>query len=98
MKEKRILSKIKAYTVETTGLFFWLNNLESGEYARKIGKILHKDAITEAEAREKLGEKLLRLLESNGILRPFLIIVLKDGSVEIHKDSAIEVIEDEEVI
>ena len=94
------MKRVKAYTIETTGLFFWLNNLDSKdeEYARRIGRIIHKDAITETEAREKLGEKLLRLLESNGILRPFLVVVLDNGSVEIHKDSAIEVIEDEEVI
>ncbi len=91
------MKRVKAYTIETTGLFFWLNNLDDDSYAMRIGRIIHKDAITEVEAREKLGEELLRLLESNGILRPFLIVVLDDGSVEIHKDSAVEVIEDEEV-
>lgn len=92
----KVKTRVKAYVIEMTGLFFWLNNLDDDSYAMRIGKIMHKDAITEAEAREKLGEKLLRLLESNGILRPFLIVVLDNGTVEIHKDSVLE-IEDEEV-
>jgi len=91
------MKRVKAYVVETTGLYFWLDHLENDVDVRRIGRILHKEAVTREEAKEKLGEKLLRLLESNGILRPFLVVVLDDGSVEIHKDSAVEV-DDEEVI
>ena len=86
----KVKSRTRAYVIETTGLFFWLNSLDDDSYAMRIGRIMHKDAITEVEAREKLGEKLLRLLESNGILRPFLIVVLDNGTVEIHKDSVLE--------
>lgn len=86
----KVKTRTRAYVIETTGLFFWLNELDNNNYTMRIGRIMHKDAITEAEAKEKLGEKLLRLLESNGILRPFLIVVLDNGVVEIHKDSVLE--------
>ncbi len=89
------MKRVKVYVIETTGLFFWLNELDNDDYVRRIGRIMHKDAITEQEVKKKLGEKLLRLLESNGILRPFLIVVLDNCEVEIHKDSVVEL--DEEV-
>ncbi len=85
IKRRQKMKRVRAYAIETAGLYFWLNNLEDKEEEMKIAKIMFKDAITEKEAMEILGYKLLRLLESNGILRPFVIVALDDGEIEIHK-------------
>ncbi len=79
------MKRVRAYTVETASLYFWMENLHDREQEEKVGKILLKDAITEKEAQEILGYKLMRLFESSGILRPFTIVVLGNGDVEIHK-------------
>ena len=54
------MKRVKAYVIEATGLFFWLNELDNDDYVRRIGLIMHKDAITEQEAKKEAGRKAFK--------------------------------------
>ncbi len=87
---------VRAYAVDTTGLYFWAQNAEKGG-KKRIDDLIKKEknAVTEKEARRILGNELLQILKSSGVLKSFLIMVTDCGKIETATDGMLECIEEE---
>lgn len=84
------MKRIRAFAVETAGMYFWTQNVDVQREHIEIEKLMDRNAVTEVEAKQILGDNFLRLLESTGVLKPFLIILTDDGLVTTAKDSVLE--------